>query len=168
MNIILIGMRGSGKTTVAKNLAKKLDKTFYDLDSLLAEKEQMPISEVVNKHGWDYFRDRESEIVKRISVQKNAVISTGGGVILRKKNIDELNKNGKFIFLKTSIETMVKRINGNKNRPALTTQKTLKEEIEEVWNNRKGLYEQTADFTIETDNKTIEEIVNEITNNLAK
>jgi shikimate kinase len=166
MNIVLTGMRGSGKTTVAKLLAKKLHLSFYDLDILLTEKEKMPISDVVKLHGWDYFRDKESEIAEKVSQKTNAVIATGGGVILRKQNIAALKKNGTFVFLKTSVDEMIKRIGFDKNRPPLTIHKTLKEELEEVWRKRKDLYEKTADITIETDNKTVAQIVEAINNNV--
>jgi shikimate kinase len=162
MNIVLIGMRGSGKSAVAKKLAEKLNKTYVDMDNLLTKKITMTLPELVEKHGWEMFRKKESEVANDISDVTNAVIATGGGVVLRKNNIDTLGKNGKFIFLETSIETMIKRIEKDKNRPALTDKKTLKEEIEEVWKKRKKLYQQTADITIETDDKTIDEITQEI------
>lgn len=162
MNIILIGMRGSGKTTIGKLLSEKLNKTFYDLDTLLALKENMPISKIVEKQGWDYFRDQESEIVEKIFQETNAVISTGGGVILRQKNIAALGKNGTFIFLKASVSEITKRINKGKNRPSLTGKKSFIEELEDIWNERKQLYNQTANIIIETDNKTFDEITHEI------
>jgi len=162
MNIVLIGMRGSGKTTVGKLLSKKLNKTFYDLDRLLAEKESQPIAEIVKTHGWEYFRDKESEIAEEISQKTNAVIATGGGLILRQKNIDALAAHGKFIFLKASIPSIFRRISKDKNRPSLTEKKSFTEELEDVWNNRKEIYKQTADIIIETDNKAIKQIVDEI------
>src|SRR5579859_7838092 len=154
MNIVLIGMRGSGKTTVAKLLAEKLHKSFYDFDARLEETEKMPIAMVVKKHGWEYFRDKESEIVQEISEQTDAVISTGGGVILRKNNIDALSKNGIFVFLKTTVATMIKRIEENSNRPPLTKEKTLEEELDKILNERKPIYEQTANIIIKTDRKS--------------
>ncbi len=162
MNIVLIGMRGSGKTTIAKQLAEKLHKSFYDLDMLLAEKEKMTIAEIVHIHGWEYFREKESKITENISHQTNAVISTGGGVILHKKNIDALKKNAIFILLKTSVEAMIKRIGNDTNRPALTNKKSLKEELEEVWKERKPIYETIANHSIETDGKTVKQITEEI------
>src|SRR5258708_33419605 len=98
MNIILIGMRGSGKSTIAKKLAKKLDKQFYDMDTLLEKKVGMTLPEFVATNSWEVFRNKESEIAKEISAVTNAVIATGGGVIVRQKNIDTLKKNGVFIF----------------------------------------------------------------------
>jgi shikimate kinase len=162
MNIVLIGMRGSGKTTVGKLLAERLLKPFYDLDSILAAKEGMPIAEVIQKNGWEYFRDKESEITEGISGPANAVISTGGGVILREKNILALKKNGIFIYLKTTIETMLQRIGENTTRPPLTNQPVINDEIKQVLFEREPLYQKIANITIETDNKTVQEIVNEI------
>jgi shikimate kinase len=162
MNIVLIGMRGSGKTTVGKLLSERLLKPFYDLDSILAAKEKMPIAQVVAKHGWDYFRDKESEITEAISGPANAVISTGGGVILREKNIMALKKNGVFVYLKTSIDIMLKRIGEGSDRPALTAQPTITEEIKQILFEREPLYQKIANITVETDKKTIQEVVNEI------
>jgi shikimate kinase len=162
MNIILIGMRGSGKTSVGKLLAERLLKPFYDLDSILAAKEGMPIAEVIQKKGWEYFRDRESEITEGISGPANAVISTGGGVILREKNILALKKHGTFIYLKTSIDTMLKRLGNDTSRPPLTSQPIVTDEIIQVLFEREPLYQKIANITVSTDTKTIQEVVNEI------
>lgn len=163
-NIILIGMRGSGKSTIGKMLAKKIDITFIDMDTLLAEKVNMSLPEFVKKYGWEKFRDKESEVIEKTQNLSNAVIATGGGAIIRKENIDALKKNGKFIYLETSIETMIKRIGKGKNRPPLTKEKTLEEELNHVLHERKNLYEQTADTIVKTDNKTVKQIVDEIVN----
>jgi len=162
MNIILIGMRGSGKSTVGKLLAERLLMPFYDLDNILAAKEGMPITEVIQKHGWEYFRDRESEIAEGISGPANAVIATGGGVILREKNIEALKKNGKFVYLKTSIETMLNRIGEDRTRPSLTNQPAITDEIKQVLFEREPLYQKIATITVQTDNKTVQDIANEI------
>ena len=108
-----------------------------------------------------------SETKKRKSLKDltnvtNAVISTGGGIILRKKNIENLRKNGTFILLQTSVDSMVKRIKHSKERPALTDKKTLEEELEEVWNERKELYKRNADIIVITDNKSPQEVTAEI------
>ncbi len=162
MKIVLIGMRGSGKSTIAKLLSKKLNRSLYDLDKMLVEQVGMTIPELIQKHDWEYFRDKESEIAEKISHITEAVVATGGGEILREKNVNALKKNSKIIFLKTSIETLLERIGEDKNRPALTNKKTLHEELETVWNERKNLYENAADGIVTTDNKTVEEIVDEI------
>lgn len=162
MNFILIGMRGSGKTTVAKLLAKKLHKKLYDLDILLTKKVGLSIPEIINKHGWDFFRNKETEIAKKFLYITNAVIATGGGVILKDENMVALGENSKIIYLKTTVTELLKRIGDDKNRPALTNEKTLKAEMEKIFNGRKNLYENYADIIVETDNKTPENIVKEI------
>jgi 3-phosphoshikimate 1-carboxyvinyltransferase len=150
-NIVLIGMRGSGKTTIAKLVAEKLHKDFIDLDSMLVEKVGLPVAQIVEKHGWDFFREKESEVVKEITDKTNTVISTGGGVILRKENVDALKENGTFVFLDASIQTLLARIGDDVNRAPLTDKLTKKEEMEEVWKQREGLYKQTANIMINTD-----------------
>jgi shikimate kinase len=162
MNIILIGMRGSGKSSIAKKLSVKLSLPFFDTDRMIEEKVDMTLSDFVTQYGWGKFRDKESEIIEDLATTTNSIISTGGGVILRKKNIENLHKNGKFIFLKTTVETIVQRIEHSHKRPKLTNKKTLQEELTEVWNERKEQYLQNADIIIITDNKTREAITEEI------
>jgi len=166
MNIILIGMRGSGKSTIGKILSKKMNKPFYDLDDLLAQKTKMSIPELIEKYDWDYFRDRESEIVEEISQKTNAVISPGGGAIIREENIKALKRDAKFVLLKTPIAELIKRIGKGKNRPTLTKGKSFIDEMEDVWNERRTVYEQTADMIIETNNKTAKEVAQEIIKHL--
>src|SRR6185369_9382539 len=149
-NIVLIGMRGSGKSTIGKLLAQKLEKDFIDLDSLLEQKIGMPVAEIVAKHGWDYFRDYETKIVHAVANVTDTVIATGGGFVLRKNNIDALKQNGIFVFLKAPTTTLIERIGDDANRAPLTDKKTKEEEMEEVWKQRKDLYEQTADIIIDT------------------
>jgi len=160
MNIILTGMRGAGKSTVGKILSKKLNKDFIDLDTLLEKKLKMKIADIVKKYGWDYFRKQESIIVKELNVN-NAVVATGGGVILKKENVDLLKRNGIFIYLETNLKALSSRIDDN-NRPSLVQGKTIKDELSEVFMQRKEIYENTADIAIETDNLNEQHVANEI------
>ncbi|MEK7572184.1 MAG: shikimate kinase [Patescibacteria group bacterium] len=161
-NIVLIGMRGSGKSTIAKLLAEKVGKKSIDLDAYLVEKTGMTIPYMVKNYGWEYFRDKESEIAKEAGSLSNTVIAAGGGVILRKENVAVLGKKGVFIFLSAAIDTLLKRVGEDPNRPAMTIHKTQKEEMEHVLKERKHLYKQVADLVIETTKKEPEEIVKEI------
>ncbi len=155
-------MRGCGKTTIGRILAEELNKHFVETDYLITQKVGMSIPEIVKKHGWDYFRKEESEIAQEVSELTNAVISTGGGVILNQKNVESLKTKGKLIYLKATVETLLTRIGVDPNRPALTDKKNLKEELEQLLLERKGLYEQAADEIIETDDLTVDEVVDQI------
>lgn len=163
-NIVLIGMRGSGKTIVAKILSKKLNKRFLELDEILVKKMNMSITQIVKKYDWDFFRDKESEIVKQVADGLNLVISTGGGVVTRPENIEVLKRNGLLIFLNASVATLTKRI-GEKigydpKMPALTNKKTPKAEITQIFKQREKLYKIAADQIIDTDGKTPNQIAN--------
>ena len=98
MNLILCGMMGSGKTTVGIKIAQRTGKSFVDTDALIEER-YGKISDIFARFGEEYFRDLESEIVQELCRQDGLVISTGGGLVLRKKNVDALRQNGKIIFL---------------------------------------------------------------------
>ena len=161
-NIYLIGMRGVGKTTVARLLANKLDKPHHDLDQDIAHQEGMAISEMVKEQGWEYFRQRELEAVDRITAVQEAVVSTGGGVLMFFDNADKLKASGIFVFLTAEPESLYQRLaDSMKDRPALK-EGDLRDEIEQLWEERKEVYHQYADITIETDNETPAAIVERI------
>lgn len=166
MNIILIGMRGSGKTTVGKILARKLQKEFIEMDELIAKKVNMSIAKIVKQHGWDYFRDRETEIVKEIIEKDNVVISAGGGVVVRPENIALLKRHGKLFWLTVSVPALLKRIGDDKNRPSLTGKTSRKEDMEITLKEREKLYQNAADVVVDTENKTAKEVAKEILTNL--
>lgn len=162
MNIILIGMRGSGKSTIARKLSKALHKPYIEIDRVIAQETGMSIPEMVANHGWEYFREKESEITKKVCGQDNSIISTGGGVVTRPENIAVLQQNSKIFYLRATIHTLLRRVGEDANRPALTGQKSLMNEMKEVLQNRKALYESTADRIIDTDKKSLNTIVKEI------
>lgn len=165
-NIILIGMRGSGKSIVAKLLSKKLNKQYLELDEILMKKMNMTIARIVKKYGWDFFRDQESKIVKEVAKNSDLVISTGGGVVIRSENIETLKRNGILIFLNASLEKLLQRIEnkvGNDPKmPVLTDKKTPKEEISYILAQRDKLYEEAADQIIDTDNLSPNEVADMI------
>jgi 3-phosphoshikimate 1-carboxyvinyltransferase len=146
-NITLTGMRGSGKSSVGRNIARKLHRKFIDTDDEIEKQEKMKISKIVKKHNWFYFRKKEKYVVRRISKMDNVVISTGGGVILDKENVSALKKKNEIVFLKCDLDVLQKRLEKSKTkRPSLTSQSDLKEEINEIWNKRKESYEKSADI----------------------
>ncbi len=144
-NIVLTGMRGSGKSTIGKIIAKKLRFKFVDTDNTIEKQTKMKISEIVKKKSWFYFRKKEKYIVRSIAKKKDTVIATGGGVILDKENVKVLKKSGTIVFLKYDLDVLETRLKKSHERPALTKHKSLKDELKEIWNKRKDKYVDTAD-----------------------
>lgn len=165
MNIFLIGYRCTGKTSIGKSLARMLEWSFVDADLELVDKHGMTISEIVSKEGWSSFREKEKAIIKRLSALDKHVVATGGGVILDIENVEQLKKSGTIIWLKATPETIKERILQDQNteelRPSLTS-KGLVEEIKETLLDRKPLYESAMDFSVDTDNRSIDDICGRI------
>ena len=162
MNIVLIGYRGTGKSAVARILSKELKLPVLNIDDKIVEKAGMSIPQIVEKFGWDRFRDMESEIAEQVSNLDNYIIDTGGGVILRDKNVKNLRKNSKVFWLKADITTIVKRIKHGTHRPSLTGRKSFVDEIEEVLAQRKEKYEKAADYIIDTSKLSTSDVAKQI------
>ena len=135
---------------------------YIDVDNLIVSEAGMSIGEIVQRNGWKYFRDRESEVIKKVSSLTDTLIATGGGSIVRTKNANYLKKNGAFIFLNAGADTLVKRNNKLSLKPRLTDRKTINEEIQILLEERISLYNELADITVYVDNKKPETVVNEI------
>jgi shikimate kinase len=164
MNIILIGYRGSGKSTVGRRLAARMRRRFVDTDDLI-ESEEGRISDIVKSHGWDYFRAVEKRIIDGISKEDNLVIALGGGAVLDPDNIVNLERNGLIIYLKADQQTLLKRMDDdpgtNTRRPTLTGKGTL-EEIEEIISVREPFYEKASDIQIDTSTFDIEAVIERV------
>ena len=161
MNIVLIGMRGSGKTAVGKLLAEKLGKQFIEMDELITERVGLSIPEIVRKYGWEKFREVEEEITCEVARLDNVVNATGGGVVTREKNVRELEKKGELVWLKASLDTLISRVGDDPSRPSLTG-RSLREDMETVLAERSPIYERASDFMIDTEGKTAQEVAEEI------
>lgn len=161
-SIALIGYRGSGKTQVAKALADKLNNQLISIDEEIEKKIQKSIKEFVNENGWAEFRKIESEIIKKICNNKNTIIDCGGGIIQDRDNIDELRKISNVVWLKTSKQEIKSRIKDSDERPSLSTDKSHVEEVDELLYKREPLYKKASNIIINTDNKSIESISDEI------
>lgn len=161
-NIVLIGMRGSGKSTVATILSGILRYEYIPMDSIIVYEAGMSIPEIVDNYGWERFRDIEADVAKKAARLKKTVNATGGGVILRDENVEALRETGIVFWLNVSIENSLKRIGEDPNRPSLTGKASRKDDMIATFNLREPLYSNAAHHIIDTDNKTQRQIVHEI------
>ena len=164
-NVILTGMMGSGKTTVGKELATVLNYDFIDLDEVI-ENKYGKITDIFSQKGEKYFREIETQELKKFENQSNFVLSTGGGVILKDENIKILKDLGQVFYLSAKSETIYNRIKNQRHRPLLNTQNP-KNTIEEILSKRLEKYEKSGEKII-TDNKNAKEIAGEIYEKLVR
>lgn len=158
-NIILIGFMGSGKTTVGRRLAERLSYHFCDTDQMLEQKANDTINHIFSVHGEEYFRGMETDSLRELSKDlDHSVLSTGGGLPLRKQNSKLLREMGFVVFLKASKETTLKRLKGDMTRPLLKGDE-LEKKVEQLLAIRVPIYEDAAHKIIATDNRSIDEIV---------
>lgn len=167
-NIILVGYMGSGKSTVGKKAAKALAYTFLDTDSLIEQAERMTISKLFEEKGEPYFREQETETIRRLMEEpKGNIIATGGGLPMREGNDKLLKELGTVIYLKAETETLMKRLSGDTARPLLQNG-DLREKIDTMLAIRGPVYERVADVILETDNMSFYEIICRIEKLLAE
>ena len=159
MNIVLIGYRGTGKSTVGRLLAARLGRELVSTDAETVKRAQRTIPEIVAQEGWEYFRDLESDICRELASRDHLVIDTGGGAILCAQNVEALKKDGILFWLTASVETIAKRIGGNNQRPSLTGTKSFVDEIEDMLRERTPKYQAAADHSIATDDRSINQLV---------
>jgi shikimate kinase len=162
MNIVLIGYRGTGKSVVGKLLASRLGMAYIGMDAAIVKKAGMSIPEIVAQHGWPHFRDLESAEARELAGEDGLVIDTGGGVIERPENVEVLQQNALVFWLRASVATIVTRIEGGTERPALTAGKSFTEEVAEVLERRTPLYRSAAHHEIDTDPLTPEQVAGRI------
>lgn len=160
-NIVLIGLMGSGKSTIGRTIAKKLGRRFIDTDRFIERKIGQTVAEIFEKEGEITFRNIERETIKRVSQYIGMVIATGGGAIKDPENFKNLKSSGWIIALYASPETLYKRIEGKRIRPILLNQEDPVKVLEDISNKRKSMYAM-ADFQVNTENKEINQIADEI------
>ncbi|HEY5685375.1 MAG TPA: shikimate kinase [Acidimicrobiia bacterium] len=158
--IWLVGMMGSGKSTVGEELARRRRVAFYDTDALIVERLGHSIAEVWDLHGEEGFRDVESAQVDRLAGQ-DAVVATGGGVVLRPSNVETMRGSGPVVWLRTSVAELAERVGGGEGRPLLTGG-SVDTRLSAVLDTRRELYEKAAAVVIDTDGKTVGEVSEEV------
>lgn len=160
-NIVLIGFMGTGKTAVGKLLANRLGRPFFDSDKKIEYEYNMNIREIFEVYGEIYFRQKERMIISRLSRYNNAVIATGGGVVLSPENMNNLKRNGVIITLTASVETILERTSRRNTRPLLDDFNQREKIVNELLKERAELYHK-ADYSIDTSNKSLQQVSNEI------
>jgi shikimate kinase len=158
MNIYLIGMMGTGKSTLGKTLSKNMQKPFIDLDSEIEKTGGNSVSEIFDRDGEERFREMETEQLKQYS---GSVVACGGGIVLKLENRHFIKENGIAILLTASMGELSQRLSDSDNRPLLANDIT-EEALTKLWLERQLDYLNTADFTIETGGKNPEELSEEI------
>jgi shikimate kinase len=166
MNVVLIGFRGSGKSTVGKALSDRLGREFIDCDAWIEKRTGLTIREIFEQHGESHFRTLESQAIGELSAMDGKIIATGGGAALKYQNMQVFKRNGgKIFFLEVAAETAFHRIQedatSRSRRPALTDKDPFTEVKEQI-EFRRPYYLKGADITITTDGIRIEDIVVEI------
>ena len=166
MNVVLIGFRGSGKTTIGKSIAERLKREFIDCDEWIERQTHLSIREIFAQHGESHFRTLESQAIGELSAMDGKVIATGGVAALKYQNMQVFKRNGgKIFFLEVGPETAFTRIQGDEStrsrRPALTDKDPFTEVKEQI-DLRRPYYLKRADVTVGTDGRSIDEVVKEI------
>ena len=157
-NIILTGMPSSGKSTVGVVLAKTMNKGFVDTDILIQQREGCTLQDIINENGNDYFHHVEEQVLLDFD-GSDYVVATGGSAIYFDSAMEHFKKNGKVVYLKVSLDTVLKRLNNIKTR-GVTLAKG--QTLADLYNLRVPLYEKHADIVIEADGLTVEEVVERI------
>lgn len=160
MNVVLCGMMGCGKTAVAAAYSALYGVNSVDTDAVIVER-YGEINAIFSEYGEEYFRGIETQVCREVAASfDQAVIALGGGCVLRAENIAALKKTGKIFYLRTKAETIIKRLKGDSTRPLL--QGGLEEKVNNILSQRAAIYEGCADYIIDTDGLTPEEIAKRI------
>ena len=166
-NIILVGLMGAGKSTIGRNLAKRLNKEFYDSDKVIEERTGVDIARIFEIEGEEGFRDREAQIIEELCQLEDIVLATGGGGVLREQNRTNMKKYGQVIYLCTSAELLYSRIRFDKSRPLMQTANPL-ETLRNLLKQREPLYKEVSDLVVMTGKQKANFLVKRIEDALIK
>lgn len=160
-HIYLIGFMGVGKSSIARRLSGMLRLPMLEMDEALEKREGISISEIFKRCGEEYFRNLETALLRSIKEEPASIVSCGGGAVLREENLRLMRESGVIVQLTAAPESILKRVRHSLNRPILNGNMNV-DYIRGLLEKRAPLYEKAADFSISTDEKSIEEICQEI------
>lgn len=164
-NIFLIGFMGAGKSTISDYLKNVLAMDVVEMDQCIVERQGMSISDIFETYGEEYFRELETNLLIEMQSRSNVVVSCGGGVPMRERNVAEMKKNGRVVLLTAKPETILERVKDNHDRPLLENNKNVSF-IADLLEKRRAKYEAAADIVVETDGKSELEICEELIHRL--
>ena len=154
-NLFLVGMMGAGKTTLGRQLARRLSKRFVDADHELEARLGVPIPTIFEIEGEPGFRDREEAMIDELSRLTNIVLATGGGAVMRAQSRARLSENGTVLYLHAEPETLWQRLRSSRNRPMLQTGGDPRNRLVELYQMRDPLYREVADHVIDSDRDAV-------------
>jgi shikimate kinase len=160
-SVYLVGLPGSGKSTVGRHLAKRLGVPFLDSDHVIEERLGCSIRDFFEREGEDRFRDIESEVLDELTRRSGVVLSTGGGSVLRQANREWLHQRGQVVYLRSHPEEIFRRLRHDRVRPLLQVADPL-QRLRDLFAARDPLYRETAHFVIETGRPSVATLVNMI------
>jgi len=160
-HIYLIGFMGTGKTTISHKLQQLTQAEEVDMDAWIVEKNGMSINDMFEKYGETYFRDRETDAIREIAGYAPAIVSCGGGAVLRDENTHIMKESGRIVLLTATPKTVYERVKDSTDRPLLNGNMNV-EHIANLMEKRRKAYEEACDIQVETDGKTPHEIAKEI------
>lgn len=160
-NIFLIGFMGCGKSTIARLFAEKTGAALIEMDETIEAEAGMSINEIFETYGENHFRDLESQLVLRVTEKGGAIVSCGGGAILRQENVENMKKNGMVVYLSATPETIYERVRNTTNRPLLNGNMNVAY-IASLMEARLPRYLAAADQTISVDGKEKAEVLEEL------
>ena len=159
--ISLVGLPGSGKSTVGRQLARRLQLSFLDSDHVIEERIGCSIRDYFEREGEASFRDVEASVIDALTLQAKGVLSTGGGSVLRPENRRHLQERGYVVYLRSSPEELIRRLRSDTNRPLLQVGDPL-ERLRDLYTQRDPLYSEIADFVIDTGRPSVSTLLNMI------
>ena len=159
-NIVLVGLMGSGKTTIGRRLAHELNQDFFDTDHEIIGKTGVTIDHIFDIEGEDGFRERESKILENLCQMSNIILATGGGIVIKSKNREILKNSGLVVYLSSSVDQLLRRTAKSKTRPLLENSKDRRKTITDLVNARDVYYREVSSLVVDTTGKKLHEIIN--------